>query len=210
MNNSVMLFKPSSGSWSISLPVSLYSNSSLDFSSGITSTGNFVGINHTAWESIAQRLGASSVNITLPTTGSDLYKCDDSGANCLKVTSLAVLQSTNATAGTSLWTIPMTLGFSTYTTTAPSSGTSSSSNSNAGCAGCTSQLQSPTTSSAITISQTTTPTSSTSQQAPVSTSTTTTPSSSLVRVSYSMVAIVAVLFVVFVAILHFVKVKNYI
>jgi PGF-pre-PGF domain-containing protein len=71
-------------------------------------------MNKTVWDGLAQRLGITAVNITIVGTGDTLHKCDDSGANCNEVTSLAQKVKTDTSAGTSTWTVPVTLGFSTY------------------------------------------------------------------------------------------------
>lgn len=117
--NVTMRFQPTGANWGIDLPASAMATaSSFDFSNGfktVSSGGRtFVGMNKTVWDGLAQRLGITAINMTIIGTGDTLNKCDDSGGNCNDVTSLAVKVATNATAGTATWTIPATLGFSTY------------------------------------------------------------------------------------------------
>lgn len=136
LTNVTMKFAPTNANWGIDLPASAMATaSSFDFSSGfksVTSGGKtFVGMNKTVWDGLAQRLGITSVNITIVGTGDTLNKCDDDGANCNDVTSLGVKVFTNSSAGTATWTIPVTLGFSTYvdapaSSSSPSTTTSSS------------------------------------------------------------------------------------
>ncbi len=119
MSNVTMKFQPANANWGIDLPASAIATaSSFDFTKAFKTVDSggrtFVGMNKTVWDALAQRLGINSINMTVIGTTDSLYKCDDNGANCKEVTSLAVKQATNTTAGTSTWTIPVTLGFSTY------------------------------------------------------------------------------------------------
>lgn len=94
-----------------------------------TST-NIVGMNSTLWQNLAQNFGVQNVTITIPNGGNMLYKCDESGSNCVEVTSQCnlTLNSSNSTS----WNCPVSLGFSTFavymaqtvatTSTSPSGG----------------------------------------------------------------------------------------
>lgn len=119
MANMTMKFQPANANWGIDLPASAIATaSSFDFTKAFKTVDSggrtFVGMNKTVWDSLAQRLGITSINMTIIGTSDTLFKCDDSGTNCKDVSSLAVKMATNTTAGTSTWTIPVTLGFSTY------------------------------------------------------------------------------------------------
>lgn len=119
LTNVTMKFAPSNANWGIDLPASAIATaSSFDFSNAFKSViigdRHFVGMNKTVWDGLAQRLGITAINMTIVGTGDTLFKCDDSGGNCKEVTGLADKVLTNTTAGTSTWTIPTTLGFSTY------------------------------------------------------------------------------------------------
>lgn len=137
MTNVTMRFQPSGASWGIDLPASsIATASSFDFSSGFKSvtTGGktLVGMNKTMWDALSQRLGITSINITIVGTGDALVKCDDDGGNCNDVTVLAAKMATNSTSGTSTWNIPTTLGFSTYSDAAPAAAAASTSTSSDG------------------------------------------------------------------------------
>lgn len=126
LTNVTMRFQPNNANWGIDLPASAIATaSSFDFSNAFktVSTGGktLVGMNKTVWDSISQRLGITAINITIVGTSDKLFKCDDNGGNCNDVTAMGNKVLTNTTAGTSTWTIPTTLGFSTYSDAIPSS-----------------------------------------------------------------------------------------
>lgn len=126
MTNMTMKFQPVGAAWGIDLPASAIATAStFDFSNAFKSVSSggktLVGMNKTVWDALSQRLGINAINMTIVGTGNSLHKCDDSGANCKDVSSLAVKVKTDTSAGTSTWTIPVTLGFSTYVDTPPSS-----------------------------------------------------------------------------------------
>ncbi|MBN1792889.1 PGF-pre-PGF domain-containing protein [Candidatus Woesearchaeota archaeon] len=73
----------------------------------------YVGIQNQKWLDMAQNLGVESVTIKIPgmVPGAKLEKCEESNlSNCIDVSAQA-----DYNASTDKWTIPTSLGFSTYT-----------------------------------------------------------------------------------------------
>ncbi|MFH0977727.1 MAG: PGF-pre-PGF domain-containing protein [Candidatus Woesearchaeota archaeon] len=83
-----------------------------------TSGKYVVGMANGLWLEIAQKLGAEFIIVRLPADGQDLTKCDDSGENCETITSDTLKLNSGTIGGEqySYWKIPVTYGFSTYTT----------------------------------------------------------------------------------------------
>ncbi len=110
-------FGSPNGTWSIVLVgVDITSNLSINFSNAFaideTVGASRVGINSTTWLEIAQKLGADTIELTIPGNGNSLFKCSEDGTDCSDVSSLATMVS--QTAGSTTWRIPVSLGFSSY------------------------------------------------------------------------------------------------
>ncbi len=102
------------------------------------STYGYVSMNSSKWNEISQALGVSTVLITVPGTENKLLHCDDDGlTNCTDVTSESGVSrlSVDTNAGTAVWKVPSTIGFSSYASTTAVSSSSSSSSSSSGSGG---------------------------------------------------------------------------
>ncbi|MEA2038093.1 MAG: hypothetical protein U9O94_11400, partial [Nanoarchaeota archaeon] len=111
---------PSTDGWRIDFGGADFTgNYTLDLGSAFTqkldSSGKkIIGMNHTKWLDIVQNLNLDYLDLTLPEQGSSLTKCDEDGNNCNDITSSVTKIS--STEDATVWRIPVTLGFSTYTT----------------------------------------------------------------------------------------------
>ncbi|MBN2142228.1 PGF-pre-PGF domain-containing protein [Candidatus Woesearchaeota archaeon] len=73
----------------------------------------YVGMQNQKWLDMAQNLGVESISVKIPGSvpGDRLEKCDENNlSKCVDVTSQAIYNATSEK-----WTIPTSLGFSTYT-----------------------------------------------------------------------------------------------
>jgi PGF-pre-PGF domain-containing protein len=116
-------FAPTDGSWQIILPgVDFSSDIGIDLQNAFKSNGTrgFVGMDTNKWMELAQKLTTDSIDITIPSTGEKLVKCNDTGEACVDVTSMATLISSGG--GKTTWRIPVSLGFSTYSVNSSNSG----------------------------------------------------------------------------------------
>lgn len=111
----------SNNNWSIELEgVDLAQAVNFDLSSAFNisndSQKTYVGMTNQKWLEMVQSLGADSVLITIPGTGTRLTKCNEANiSDCSDVTSQATGGRPNATGdGWTKWKIPTSLGFSTY------------------------------------------------------------------------------------------------
>ena len=108
-------------------------NFSTAFSSGTSTHGTaFKAFNSSTWLETAQNLGlkpSDNVTLALEGTGGTLYKCDDSGANCIEMAECVTLVTQNATHKT--YSVAVAAGFSSYTLSAPSSPSGGGANANA-------------------------------------------------------------------------------
>lgn len=116
-------FAPPDASWQIVIPgVDFSSDIGVDLSNAFTSnaTTGMVGMSSNSWLELVQKLTTDSIDITIPSTGDILRKCNDSGGGCSDVTSMATLISSGG--GQTTWRIPVSLGFSTYTVNSSTTG----------------------------------------------------------------------------------------
>ncbi|USN45373.1 MAG: hypothetical protein H6502_04960 [Candidatus Woesearchaeota archaeon] len=82
------------------------------------STGDnddFMGMEHADWLELVQKFGTDYLLIQVPNGEDDyLYHCDDSGTSCTDVTQTQGVALVSSTPDYTIWRIPTTLGFSTY------------------------------------------------------------------------------------------------
>ncbi len=107
------------GEWAIELDgINVSSDVSVDLSDAMVEAGLARGMRHEKWLELKSTLNLSdgqSFRLTLPSNGARLEKCDDSGRNCLDVTENVTKLS--GSAYSSVWEIPIWLGFTTYSAT---------------------------------------------------------------------------------------------
>jgi hypothetical protein len=96
--------------------VNLAQGFSNDLSSSILEIGNIVGMNTAAWSDVngmgdrlyGNAIGSGTIDLTLKTDGTNLFKCDNSGLNCVDVT------SSSTKLDSYLWERPASGAFSGY------------------------------------------------------------------------------------------------
>ena len=117
-----MKFGDENSTWAITLiGVDLTAAMAINFNTtsfAVNNSGStpFVGISEDIWMELVQKLGADTIEITIPDTGNTLLKCNETGESCTDVSSLATLVS--QADGKSTWRVPVSLGFSSYSVNA--------------------------------------------------------------------------------------------
>ena len=136
LSSGKLLFDNPQNSWSIELngvdlAKAVSFNLTNSFNVSNSSGKTYVGLDPQSWTDMAQNLGVSNVTIKIPGTGNKLMKCSETNtSDCSDASSSATLLETNLTGGYTKWSIPTTLGFSSYTVQAGASpGNQSSENS---------------------------------------------------------------------------------
>ncbi len=88
-------------------------------------TYGFVGMDNDLWAEILQNLGVTQIEITVPGTGDNLFHCDEDGvSNCVDITNEDGVEfiSEDSIVSTTTWSVPISIGFSSYAITTPASG----------------------------------------------------------------------------------------
>ena len=110
--------------WAITLVGADFSRaltSNLSSALNVTNTSNstYVGLTTLGWQEISQNLGVDYIVLTIPQGGDELLKCDeDNVSDCEDVSSYDNVTKISGGMGSdqTVWKLPISLGFSIYTT----------------------------------------------------------------------------------------------
>ncbi|MHA1287150.1 MAG: PKD domain-containing protein [Candidatus Thorarchaeota archaeon] len=108
-------FELKKANWGVKFKPGVSSDVTIDLSDAMIEIGNSRGMKHEKWLELKSSLNLSegdTFELILPTNGAHLLKCDDLGENCEDVTSQ--VKKLSGSSGSSIWEIPVSLGFTTY------------------------------------------------------------------------------------------------